>query len=76
MQKLIFLIKATVIVLITCSGCYTSLRTGKYVIDEVRGLNTVTFKGVPGDWHFPDQVKPGDTVYLKRTFKLNKANVW
>lgn len=58
------------------TGCARELHTGRYIIDEVRGLNTVTFKGVNGDYHFPDPVKPGDTVYLKRVFKESKANVW
>jgi acyl dehydratase len=62
--------------IIFMSACSRELHTGRYIIDEVRGLNTVTFKGVKGDYHFPDPVKPGDTVYLKRVYKESKANVW
>jgi len=65
-----------IICLIFITGCSRELHTGRYIIDEVRGLKTVTFKGVDGDYHFPDPVKPGDTVYLKRVFKESKANVW
>lgn len=65
-----------ILIILLLSGCSRELHTGRYIIDEVRGLKTVTFKGVYGDYHFPDPVNPGDTVYLKRVFKESKANVW
>lgn len=63
--------------LIMClSSCYSSLRTGYYKVESVRG-NTVNFKGVLGDWHVPtDTLKVGDEIFLKRVFRDKDANVW
>lgn len=58
------------------SSCYSTLRTGYYRVEAVRGY-TVNFKGVEGDWRVPtDTLKIGDTVFLKRVFREKDATVW
>lgn len=75
MQKLIFFLKVTVIVLCICS-CYPKLRTGLYTVESVRG-NTVNFKGLPDDYHVPiDTLKPGQKIYIQRTYDRKKVTVW
>ena len=64
------------IIMMCFSSCYSSLKTGKYTIESVRGY-TVNFKGVNGDWHVPtDTLRIGDTIFLKRVFREKDANVW
>ena len=79
MNKIINLIIIIGLTLFFCS-CYSTLRTGRYVINDVRhhGTNTtVTFKGVEGDWNFPNpNVKKGDTVYLQKVKQEKNANVF
>lgn len=68
-MKLIFL-------LLIIASCSSTLRTGYYQVEAVRGY-TVNFKGVPGDWRVPtDTLKVGDTIFLKRVFREKDANVW
>jgi hypothetical protein len=75
-QITIALILIELLIVFGFSSCYSTLRTGKYIVQGVSGY-TVNFKGVAGDWHVPtDTLKIGDTIFLKRVFKENKANVW
>ena len=77
MNKLIDLIKVCAILTYLLCGCSRELVGGrKYIIEEVRGLQTVTFKNVRGEYHFPDSAKVGDTVLIRRTYNINKANIW
>lgn len=63
------------LIIIFCS-CST-FKTGYYTIKEVRGLNTVTFKEVKGDYHVPvDTLRIGSKIFIKRTTNRNLANVW
>ena len=76
MNKLIFLIKVSLIVGYILCGC-SPMRSGFYTVKEVRGSNTVVLREVQGDWHIPsDTLKVGDKVYLTRTKKTEKINVW
>lgn len=58
-----------------CSPCY-KLRTGSYVVKEVRG-NTIELKGVEGDWRVPtDTLKPGQSIYVQKVKRRDKATIW
>ncbi len=75
MSKVINFIIIIGLTLFFCS-CYSTLRTGRYIIEDARGY-TVTFKGVQGDWRVPtDTLKTGDTIFLQRVKRESKANVW
>ena len=57
-------------------SCSSTLRTGYYKIEAVRG-HTVNFKGVSGDWRVPtDTLKVGDTIFIQRVRRESQANVW
>lgn len=78
MNKLIFLIKVSVILIWVLCGCST-MKTGYYTIQEIRGLNTVVFKELPNDaYHVPraDTLKVGQRIHLQRVFKEAQADVW
>lgn len=67
------------LLIILCSFLFScsTFKTGYYTIKEVRGLNTVTFKEVKGDYHVScDTLKVGSKIYIQRTNKSNLANVW
>ena len=76
MNKLIDLVKIALILTVILCGC-AEMHTGYYKVESVRNNNTVTFKGIKGDYHFPnDSIKVGDKVFLQRVLKYEKANVW
>ena len=75
MQKILTAIKVIVILSFILFGC-TTLKTGKYIVTEVRG-RTVNLKGVKEDIYFPtDTLKLGDKVRVKRVFRKKDANIW
>jgi len=78
MNKLIFLIKVSLIVGYTLCGCTMKMRSGYYTVKEIRPLNTVVLKEIAGDWHIPnaDTLKVGQKIYLQRTKKDSLINVW
>lgn len=70
-QVIFVLILAAILI-----SCSTTLKTGKYIISDVRGF-TVNFKNVDGDWRVPtDTLKIGDTIFIRRVFREKDANVW
>ena len=71
------LIIATLFVVLVLFGCgCTTLKTGYYTVESVRG-RTVNLKGVQEDIYFPtDTLKPGDKVKVKRVFREKDANIW
>lgn len=77
MNKLIFLIKVSLIVGYVLCGCSPDLRNGKsYTVIDVRG-RTVNFKETGGDWYVnTDTMKIGDKVKVRRTFKQDSATIW
>ena len=75
MKIIINLLLMLAIVVYTCS-CYPKLRTGFQTVESVRG-NTVNFKGIPEDFHVPvDTLKPGQRIYVQRTYDKKKVSVW
>lgn len=70
-QVILVLILAAILI-----SCSTTLKTGKYIVEDARG-HTIELKGVSGMWRFPtDTLRIGDTVFVKRVFREKDANVW
>lgn len=78
MKKYTWQIILFIVLVVILASCSTSLRTRYYTIKEIRGLNTVVFKEVEGDWHVPgsDTLNVGQKIFLQRVWSVGKANVW
>ena len=80
MNKIINLIIIIGLTLFFCS-CYSTLRTGRYIIEDKRGFTvnfkTLNGKSVEGDYRMPtDSLKIGDTVMLIRVRQEKNANIF
>lgn len=81
MSRILTLIKTVCVVLFTCCGCAGELKTGRYVVTDVRGrtvnLKKENGKVVNGDYYFPtDTLKKGDAVKVTRVRREDRANIW
>lgn len=73
--KIFFWIAFVVIVAFILCSC-SSMRSGYYVVTDVRG-RTVNLKGLTEDYYFPtDTLKIGDKVHVTRVKREVAANIW
>lgn len=78
MKKYILQLLSLLILIIIMASCSNTLKTGKYVIEEVKGTGfVIKLRGVEELYNFPvNTLQVGDTVFLKRTWKQSKANIY